>query len=134
MFAADARNLDMPTTVDWFKQGDATAALAKAVTTIEAEYRCHYAYHGQMEPLNAVASISAAGDSAEVWCGTQYPTAATAAVSRALGIPVQKEGEVDVEKVKLNYTLLGGGFGRRGDYDQEFVVDAVLMAKSAKAR
>ncbi|MGC2784675.1 MAG: molybdopterin cofactor-binding domain-containing protein [Roseiarcus sp.] len=133
-FAADARNLDMPTTVDWFKQGDATAALAKAVTTIEAEYRCHYAYHGQMEPLNAVASISAAGDSAEVWCGTQYPTAATAAVSRALGIPVQKEGEVDVEKVKLNYTLLGGGFGRRGDYDQEFVVDAVLMAKSAKAR
>jgi isoquinoline 1-oxidoreductase beta subunit len=131
-FAADARNLNMPTTVDWFKQGDAAAALAKAATAIEAEYRCHYAYHAQMEPLNAVASVSAAGDSAEVWCGTQYPTAATAAVARALGIPVQKEGEVDVEKVKLNYTLLGGGFGRRGDYDQEFVVDAVLMAKSAQ--
>jgi len=94
-FAADARNLNMPTTVDWYKQGDAEAALAKAATRIEAEYRCHYAYHAQMEPLNAVASVSAAGDSAEVWCGTQYPTAATAAVSRALGIPVQKEGEED---------------------------------------
>ena len=38
-FAADARNLDMPTTVDWYKQGDAEAALAKAATRIEAEYR-----------------------------------------------------------------------------------------------
>jgi isoquinoline 1-oxidoreductase subunit beta len=131
-FAADARNLSLPTTIDWYKQADVEAALAQSSTTIEAEYRCHYAYHAQMEPLNAVASVSPAGDSAEVWCGTQYPTTAAAAVARALGIPVQKEGEVDVEQVKLNYTLLGGGFGRRGDYDQEFVVDAVLMSKSAK--
>jgi isoquinoline 1-oxidoreductase beta subunit len=123
-FAADARNLDLPTSVDWFKQGDAEAALAKAATTIEAEYRCRYAYHAQMEPLNAVASVSADSDSAEVWCGTQYPTAAVAAVARTLGITA--------DKIKLNYTLLGGGFGRRGDFDQEFVVDAVLMAKSAK--
>ena len=123
-FAADACNLDMPTTIDWFKQGNADAALAKAVNVIEAEYRCHYAYHAQMEPLNAVASVSATGDSAEVWCGTQYPTAALAAAARALNVPA--------EKIKLNYTLLGGGFGRRGDYDQEFVVDAVLMSKSAQ--
>ncbi len=123
-FAADARNLSLPTTIDWFTQGDAEAALAKAATTIDAEYRCHYAYHGQMEPLNAVASVSSAGDSAEVWCGTQYPTAALAAAARALGI--------SVDKIKLHYTLLGGGFGRRGDFDQEFVVDALLMAKSAK--
>jgi isoquinoline 1-oxidoreductase beta subunit len=122
-FAADARDLKKPT-VEWYKQGDAEAALATAATTIEAEYRCHYAYHAQMEPLNAVASVSAAGDAAEVWCGTQYPTAAQAAAARALDIPV--------EKIKLNYTLLGGGFGRRGDYDEGFVVDAVLMAKSAQ--
>jgi len=123
-FAADARDLSKATTVDWFKQGDAEAALAKATTVIAAEYRCHYAYHAQMEPLNAVASVSAAGDSAEVWCGTQYPTAALAAAARALNVPA--------ENIKLNYTLLGGGFGRRGDYDQEFVVDAVLMAKRAQ--
>src|SRR6201997_3947038 len=122
-FAADARDLKKPT-VEWYKQGDAEAALATAATSIEAEYRCHYAYHAQMEPLNAVASVSAAGDAAEVWCGTQYPTAAQAAAARALGIPV--------ERVKLNYTLLGGGFGRRGDYAEEFVVDAVLMAKCAQ--
>src|ERR1700732_1135810 len=122
-FAADARDLQKPT-VEWYKQGDTEAALAQAATRIEAEYRCHYAYHAQMEPLNAVASVSAAGDAAEVWCGTQFPTAAQAAAARALDIPP--------EKVKLNYTLLGGGFGRRGDYAQEFVVDAVLMSKSAR--
>src|SRR6202045_3148120 len=121
-FAADARDLKKPT-VEWYKQGDAEAALATAATRIEAEYRCHYAYHAQMEPLNAIASVSAAGDAAEVWCGTQFPTAAQAAAARAIGIPA--------EKIKLNYTLLGGGFGRRGDYDQEFVVDAMLMSKSA---
>jgi isoquinoline 1-oxidoreductase subunit beta len=123
-FAADSRNLDIAASIDWFKQGDAADALAKAATAIEAEYRCHYAYHAQMEPLNAVASVSVAGDAAEIWCGTQYPTAASAAAARALGI--------SVDKIKLNYTLLGGGFGRRGEYDQEFVVDAVLMAKIAK--
>jgi isoquinoline 1-oxidoreductase beta subunit len=123
-FASDARNLNLPTTVGWFKQGNAEAALAKSATTIEAEYRCHYAYHAQMEPLNAVASVSAAGDSAEVWCGTQYPTAALAAAARALS--------TTTDKIKLNYSLLGGGFGRRGDFDQEFVVDALLMAKNAR--
>ena len=122
-FAADARDLKKPT-VEWYKQGDAEAALATAATSIEAEYRCHYAYHAQMEPLNAVASVSADGDAAEVWCGTQFPTAAQDAAARALGIPS--------ERIKLNYTLLGGGFGRRGNYDEEFVVDAVLMSKSAR--
>src|SRR6201993_4665160 len=122
-FAADARDLKKPT-VEWYKQGDAEAALATAATRIEAQYLCHYAYHAQMEPLNAVATVSATGDAAEVWCGTQYPTAAQAAAAKALGIPV--------ERIKLNYTLLGGGFGRRGDYDEGFVVDAVLMAKSAQ--
>jgi isoquinoline 1-oxidoreductase subunit beta len=122
-FAADARDLKMPT-VDWYKKGDSDAALAKAATLVEAEYRCHYAYHAQMEPLNAVASVSAAGDAAEVWCGTQYPTAAQAAAAKALDIPA--------ERIKLNYTLLGGGFGRRGDYAEEFVVDAVLMSKNAR--
>lgn len=77
-----------------------------------------------MEPLNAVASVSVSGDAAEVWCGTQYPTAAQAAAARALDIPA--------ERIKLNYTLLGGGFGRRGDYAEEFVVDAVLLSKSAR--
>jgi isoquinoline 1-oxidoreductase beta subunit len=77
-----------------------------------------------MEPLNGVASVSSAGDSAEVWCGTQSQTMALDAVAKTLGIPR--------DKVKLNYMLLGGGFGRRGHRDEEFIVDAVLLSKQAK--
>jgi isoquinoline 1-oxidoreductase beta subunit len=123
-FAADARNLSVPVTNDWFKQGDAEAALKSAATVLEAEYRCDYAYHAQMEPLNATASVSPAGDAAEVWCGTQSQTMAIEAVAKALGI--------SRDKVKLNYMLLGGGFGRRGHRDEEFIVDAVLLSKHAK--
>src|SRR5438552_85237 len=77
-----------------------------------------------MEPLNSVASVSAAGDACEIWCGTQSQTMAVAAVAKALGIAP--------EKVKLNLMLLGGGFGRRGHRDEEFVVDSVLLSREVK--
>jgi isoquinoline 1-oxidoreductase beta subunit len=123
-FAADARNLSVPVTNDWFKQGDAEGELGKAATVIEGEYRCDYAYHAQMEPLNAIASVSPSGDAVEVWCGSQSPTMAMDAPAKVLGIPR--------EKVTLHYTLLGGGFGRRGHRDEEFIIDAVLLSKEAK--
>jgi isoquinoline 1-oxidoreductase beta subunit len=106
------------------KVGDATAAFAAATTTFENEYRCDYAYHAQMEPLNALASVSPTGDSAEIWCGTQSQTMAVDATAKALGIPVNK--------VILHDMLMGGGLGRRGNRDQEFVVDAVLLSKEVK--
>jgi isoquinoline 1-oxidoreductase beta subunit len=120
-FAAAARDLNRNAT-DWFKTGDARAEIGKAAATLEAEYRCDYAYHAQMEPLNAVASVSPAGDTAEIWCGTQSQTLAQEATAKALGIAR--------EKVKLNDTLLGGGFGRRGPRDMDFLIDAVLLSKA----
>jgi isoquinoline 1-oxidoreductase beta subunit len=76
-----------------------------------------------MEPLNAIASVSPAGDAVELWCGTQSQSLAVEATAKVLGIPR--------DKVKLNYYLMGGGFGRRGHRDEEFIVDAVLLAKEA---
>ncbi len=108
---------------DWFKTGDARAELPKSATAMEAEYLCDYAYHAQMEPLNAVASVSAAGDSAEIWVGTQSQSNAQEATAKALGITR--------DKVKLHDLLLGGGFGRRGPRDMDFLIDAVLLAKEA---
>jgi isoquinoline 1-oxidoreductase beta subunit len=121
-FAADARDMNAPAT-DWFKAGDVRAAMPQAATIMQAEFRCDYAYHAQMEPLNAVASVSPAGDSAEIWCGTQSQSIAQEATAKALGIAR--------DKVKLNDLLMGGGFGRRGPRDADFIIDAVLMAKEA---
>jgi isoquinoline 1-oxidoreductase beta subunit len=121
-FAAAARDLSQPST-DWFKAGDARQALSQANATMDATYLSDYAYHAQMEPLNAVASVSASGDAAEIWTGTQSPTTAQEATAKALGI--------SRDRVKLNTFLLGGGFGRRGPRDSDFTVDAVLLAKDA---
>jgi isoquinoline 1-oxidoreductase beta subunit len=121
-FAAAASNLKAPAT-DWDRQGNALDEMTKAATVLEATYRCDYAYHAQMEPLNAIASVSPAGDAVELWCGTQSQSLAVEATAKVLGIPR--------DKVKLNYYLMGGGFGRRGHRDEEFIVDAVLLAKEA---
>ena len=107
--------------VAWETQGDAAGAMGTAATIVEGEYRADYAYHAQMEPLNSVAAVSA--DGCEIWCGTQSQTIAVTAAAKALGIPE--------EKVKFNGMLLGGGFGRRGNRDVEFIVDSVLMSKAA---
>jgi isoquinoline 1-oxidoreductase subunit beta len=108
----------------WGAAGDARAVLERTATVIEAEYRCDYAYHAQMEPLNSLASVSAAGDTCEIWVGSQGQTMAVAAVAKTLGIAP--------ERVRLHNTLLGGGFGRRGHRDEEFLVDSVLLSKEVR--
>jgi isoquinoline 1-oxidoreductase beta subunit len=122
-FAADAKNLRRRA-AEWSRQGDARGAFAKAVSIVEAEYRCDYAYHAQMEPLNAVAAVSPAGDSVEIWAGIQSQTTATETPAKFLGIPR--------EKVKLHDLLMGGGFGRRGNRDLDFIMDAVMLSKEVR--
>ncbi|HJQ61981.1 MAG TPA: molybdopterin cofactor-binding domain-containing protein [Burkholderiales bacterium] len=122
-FAAVARDLSHGG-VAWDRKGNLNAAMAKAASIVEGEYRADYCYHAQMEPLNSVAAVSPAGDAVEVWVGTQSQTITVAAVAKALGIPESK--------VKFNGFLLGGGFGRRGNRDVEFIVDSVLMSKAAR--
>ena len=121
-FAADAKNPQRMST-EWSRIGDPRGQMPKAASTMEAEYRCDYAYHAQMEPLNAIASVSPAGDAVEIWAGTQSQTTATEAPAKILGIPK--------DKVKLHDMLMGGGFGRRGNRDVDFIIDAVLMSKEA---
>ena len=74
-----------------------------------------------MEPMNATAHVRA--DACEIWAPTQSPGGTQATAARLTGLPL--------EKVTVNTTLLGGGFGRRGE--QDFVVDAVETAKAVGA-
>jgi isoquinoline 1-oxidoreductase beta subunit len=122
-FAQAARDFSQPTKL-WGKEGDALAALQASPTIIEAEYRNDLVYHAQMEPLNAVASVSPAGDACEVWCGVQSKTIAVDVVSDALGIKP--------DKIVYHDMLLGGGFGRRGHRDEEYVHDAVVLSNAVK--
>src|SRR3954470_20836183 len=121
-FAADSKNPSRAAR-DWSAQGNARGEFQKAASVLEGEYRCDYAYHAQMEPLNAVASVAPAGDAVEIWAGTQSQTTATEAPAKLLGIPR--------EKVKLHDLLMGGGFGRRGNRDVDFIIDAVMLSKDS---
>jgi len=101
--------------------GDDKAAFAAAAKTFKASYRSDYAYHAQMEPLNAVARANADG-TIEVWEGTQAPGISRAQISRAL--------KLDRSKVIHHQHYLGGGFGRRSKSD--YTIEAAMIARQIK--
>ena len=105
------------------KTGDPEAALKTAAKTITAEYDVPYLAHAMMEPLNCVVDLRS--DSCEIWTGTQFETVDRANAAQAAALPP--------DRVLIHTTLLGGGFGRRANPNSDFVVEAVHVAKAAKA-
>jgi isoquinoline 1-oxidoreductase beta subunit len=99
--------------------GDVDAAFAKAARVVEAEYVIPHLAHLSMEPPVAVARVQ--NGRCEIWAPTQNPQAARTEAARVLGL-----GE---DKVTVNVTLLGGGFGRKSKAD--FVSEAALLAREA---
>ncbi|MER2491295.1 molybdopterin cofactor-binding domain-containing protein [Catenovulum sediminis] len=89
--------------------------------THEAIYTLPYIAHAPMEPPAATAMFHTDG-SVEIWSCVQAPQAVQRKVSQVLAI--------DVSKVKVNVTLLGGAFGRKAQID--FTVEAVLLAQKAQ--
>jgi len=106
--------------VPFAKVGDVDTALAGAAKVYRGEYRTRYVYHAQMEPMNATASVSPNGKSAEIWTGTQAASGLLNAVAKLL--------ETDRANITLHQHFLGGGYGRRGHH--ETVLDAVRLAKA----
>jgi CO/xanthine dehydrogenase Mo-binding subunit len=100
---------------------DGKRSTQPAVRQLNAEYSVPYLAHATMEPLNAVASVTA--DGAEIWTGNQAPDVLQGLIARALDLPAAK--------VRVHTMLLGGGFGRRCMLD--FGVEAALVAKAAGA-
>ncbi|MGJ1407214.1 molybdopterin cofactor-binding domain-containing protein [Sphingobacterium siyangense] len=101
------------------KRGDFKSAKANAKKVIEHTYIAPYLAHATIEPPCALAVVK--NGSCEVWACTQNPQGARDAVATELGMAV--------EKVKMNVTLLGGGFGRKSKPD--FILEAAILAKES---
>ena len=100
------------------KPGEAAASDANK---LDAAYDIPYLAHSTMEPMNCVADVRE--DSCEVWAPTQNPQEAKWRAVSASRLPE--------DAVKVNVTLLGGGFGRRLGVD--YVTEAVQVSKAVGA-
>jgi isoquinoline 1-oxidoreductase beta subunit len=105
------------------RDGDAAGALAGAARRLEADYELPYLAHAPMEPLACVVDLGP--ESCEIWAGTQFQTVDQASAAAAAGLPP--------EQVRIHTTFLGGGFGRRANPVSDYIVEAVEIAKRARA-
>jgi isoquinoline 1-oxidoreductase beta subunit len=102
-------------------EGDALRAedmAGRFSDVISQDYESQFMAHATMEPMNCTAYVS--GDSCTIWGPLQGPELAKLTLSGLLKLPP--------ERVSINRTLLGGGFGRRLLVD--FVVQAALVSKA----
>ncbi|RSK34058.1 xanthine dehydrogenase family protein molybdopterin-binding subunit [Rhodovulum iodosum] len=120
-FGAIAAAFDRRPTVTLGRRGDVEAALG-AEKPIEAEYRVPYLAHATMEPMTATALY---GDGRlTLWAGTQAPLLARERAARAVGLKPRD--------VTLHVTPMGGGFGRRAEFD--FSDQAARLARAVPGR
>ncbi len=98
--------------------GNVEEALAAAARRIDVFYEFPYLAHACMEPLNATVHVTA--DRCDVWSGTQAPSFDAANVAKVLGRTP--------DAITVHTLFLGGGFGRRGTGDSDFVVEATHVA------
>lgn len=110
--------LDHPDSFVHSKHGDSNEGIANASKKLEATYFYPFLNHATLEPQTATAKWTP--DSCEAWVPTQDGEASLAAVIAASGLPAEK---CNVYKVNL-----GGGFGRRGAF-QDYTTQAVNIAK-----
>jgi isoquinoline 1-oxidoreductase beta subunit len=104
--------------VKFFSTGDAAKASGHK---IEATYRSPFMAHAPMEPGNCTAHFR--GTECEIWAPTQVPQDCRDTVAPLIGLKP--------EQVKVNVTLMGGGFGRRLEHD--YAVEAALLSKAMNA-
>ncbi|MDR5881323.1 xanthine dehydrogenase family protein molybdopterin-binding subunit [Caballeronia sp. LZ032] len=89
------------------KEGDAGNALSGAKTRVDAVYVQPLLAHATMEPINCTVHVRP--DGCDIWLGTQVPTRVRDAGMQATGLPA--------DKIVVHNHLLGGGFGRRLEFD-----------------
>lgn len=102
-----------------FGRGNTDEILNHSKEVIEATYQTPYQAHVPMEPMNAIVSIKE--NSAEFWGSTQNPNGVRSFIAKKYGI--------SEENISINYTFMGGGFGRRSMTD--VVEEAADLSKQS---
>lgn len=103
------------------QDGDVEPAFKSAAQVITREYQCPFLAHAPMEPMNFFAHVRE--DGVELIGPSQTPGRAVDEIAKLLGIPS--------EKITLELTRLGGGFGRRLKTD--YAVEAAELSSIVKA-
>lgn len=103
------------------KEGDVDKAFKTAAKVVKSEYQCPFLPHNPMEPMNFFAHVRP--DGAELIGPTQTPERARGEAAKFLNLAP--------EKVTVDMTRMGGGFGRRLAAD--FVMEAVKVSALVKA-
>jgi len=98
-------------------KGATADALKAAAKVVESFYTYQFVSHSPLEPQNCTAWSH--DGIVEFWAPTQTADRALATVAGALGMPV--------EKIKINQTRVGGGFGRR--LMNDYVCEAGAIAQ-----
>lgn len=104
--------------VKFFSVGDISKAAGRK---IDAVYELPFMAHAPMEPGNCTAHFR--GTECEIWAPTQVPQDCRDTIAPLIGLKP--------EQVKVNVTLIGGGFGRRLEHD--YAVEAALLSKAINA-
>ncbi|CAI8932914.1 molybdopterin cofactor-binding domain-containing protein [Pseudomonas sp. IT-P176] len=98
--------------------GNIDEALNSADSSLEASYYLPHLAQSPMEPMVAVARFK--DGQCEAWAPSQAPQVTRERIAERLGIPF--------DKVRVNVTLLGGGFGRKSKPD--FILEAAILAQA----
>ncbi|MCF0058650.1 xanthine dehydrogenase family protein molybdopterin-binding subunit [Dyadobacter sp. CY356] len=103
------------------KNGDVDSAFKNAAKIVTAEYQCPFLPHSPLEPMNFFAHVRE--DGVELVGPTQTPDRARTEAAKITGFPP--------EKVTVEITRQGGGFGRRLSAD--YAIEATHVSKLMKA-
>mgnify|MGYP000100223928 FL=1 len=103
------------------RDGNPEEAFKKAAKVIERTYTAPFQAHNPMEPMNFFADVK--DDLALLAGPTQTPEFMEKTVAARLGLPL--------EKVDVQMTRMGGGFGRR--LYGHFMVEAAVISQKVKA-
>ncbi|MBL8628733.1 MAG: xanthine dehydrogenase family protein molybdopterin-binding subunit, partial [Rhodospirillaceae bacterium] len=100
------------------KKGDAPETFKTAAKKFEAVYEAPYLAHACMEPMVATALMTE--NEATIWVPTQKPAWMQRVLCELTGLPP--------EKVTINTTFIGGGFGRKWELDYPHQAMQLAMA------